>query len=350
MRMANFSCDTAVINWNLEKECLNRTVEQNGRLIEPEVLEVSHVEIVIETCALALMSVVGVVSNFWVIVTACYSKKLRRKTHLLVLNLAVVDFLICLIFIPVYMHSIIMTRWMLGSDSCIFIWVLLQQNLAVSVLSNTAIAANRYFNATLRNGPRRILCGTKVIIIGIVGIWIAAFTCSILPVLSGYIQMRYCPYYAICGPSKTLTPPRQWFVCYLILYTIGFFLPVLVTATCYYKVFQVVRNQINFTKSARARERYIRSSKRMVLMFVVFCLCWLPDTVHFGVDPESRAVPVYVTRFLFFLLLFNSAINPFLYAWKFETFRTTLRTILRHKRNEKEKPKIPKPMMTIIGT
>ena len=65
----------------------------------------------------------------------------------------------------------------------------------------------------------------------------------------------------------------------------------------------------------------------MATVFLVFCICWLPDTIHFLIDPTLGHLPVFISRGFAILFISNSAINPFIFAWKFNTFKRSLDTI-----------------------
>ena len=81
-------------------------------------------------------------------------------------------------------------------------------------------------------------------------------------------------------------------------------------------------------RSDVSRKRYMRTTQNVAIIFLVFCVCWVPDTVHWLIDPDYHIAPVWIIRAGVILYFSNSAINPFLFAWRFPAFRKTMMTML----------------------
>ena len=70
----------------------------------------------------------------------------------------------------------------------------------------------------------------------------------------------------------------------------------------------------------------MRARKRVSLMVItitaIFGICWLPDRIAHGIDAySSLRVSSSAYTFLHTLVLFNSTVNPFVYALICKTFR-----------------------------
>lgn len=100
------------------------------------------------------------------------------------------------------------------------------------------------------------------------------------------------------------------------------------TVVCYLIVWKRVKSMDFNKRSEVSRRRYVRTTKNVALIFLVFVICWMPDTLHFIVDPRYEHTPVWVSRAGVILYFFNSAVNPFLFAWKFPAYRKVLRLML----------------------
>ena len=70
----------------------------------------------------------------------------------------------------------------------------------------------------------------------------------------------------------------------------------------------------------------MRARKRVSLMVItitaIFGICWLPDRIAHGIDNHSSLrVSTSAYTVLHMLVLFNSTVNPFVYALICQTFR-----------------------------
>ena len=276
--------------------------------------------------AVGVIATFGGINNLMILIVAMGSPLLRRKTHLLVMNLALIDFLVTAVFCPLYVLSLLLDVWPFSNTICALTSLILSHNSGVSLLTNFAIAINRCLLA--KGGGQVRLTQTRPIFLGIVFIWIAVFSVNVIPVLSGFVQLEYSPQYAYCAPSMTLTPFTHWVVFYSYTYAIVLLGPFLGSIIAYFLVFRSVRGSMLLTRSEYARRRYIRTSRNLIYLFIAFCICWLPDTIHFTIDPYGVHIPVYLSRLFVVLFLSNSALNPFIFAWKFPAFRKSLRFCL----------------------
>ena len=290
----------------------------------------TDLEITVQAVIIACMAVIGSINNVLVLLASLQTPKLRQQAHLLVLNMAVVDLVVTGVFCPLYAYGIVRREWVFGPAMCSVAAYIIVQNVGVSIVTHFAIAVNRYINAQ-RNAVlfSDFLCSTRAVVLGILLIWISVFLLQVVPYLCRYVALQYQPAYGMCICSYRDT--RRWFVFHAVSYGVGLVLPFVGAVFCYYKVYRIVHGRMSFTRSTRARQRYVRSCKRMSVLFIVFCVCWLPEALHVLADPKLEA-PVFVTRILFFALIANSALNPFVYAWKFQMFRTTVKALFTGKR------------------
>ena len=324
------SCKTGMPSFHLGNYHFNSSTPGNNSEFMTA-LGLSTVEIYVQTCLLLLISVTGVINNTLILMAAAISGKLRKQAHLLVVNLAFMDLLVTAVYCPLYAFTIIKGKWSLHHNVCVLSALLLSQNTGVSVIFNFAIACNRYFTI-VRHPLSKRLCSTRTILIAIGLIWSVITVSHIILVFWGPMEIRYNQMYNICIPIYKQQSNYLLFSTLYYTYIIGIFGPFLGSFLCYFKVYQTVQGQMEVIKSRRARKRYIETTKRMGIILVTFAVCWLPDTLHYLIDRKLDSVPEYITRALLTLFLLNSAANPFVFAWKFPSFRQTISSCFSCKR------------------
>ncbi len=295
------------------------------------VSEVPSYEVYVEFAIIVLLSALGALNNMIIMFMMCLSAALRKRSHLLVVNLALMDFIMSIAFCPLYACALLLGRWPFSHTVCVYSTALMSYTTGVSLLTNFAIAINRCILA--KNGPlAERLTTTASIVGGIIIIWIFVFLLTVLPFILHFLDVEFNPFYSYCVPSFDGTPYLQWVTFYTATYSIALLGPIFGSLICYVIVINSVRGSMLFTRSDLARRRYIRTSKNMGYVFATFCVCWLPDTLHFVIDPNGTKMPIYITRILVILFLANSALNPFIFAWKFPAFQKTARDFVNSQR------------------
>ncbi|CAH1788927.1 unnamed protein product [Owenia fusiformis] len=286
-------------------------------------------EVYIEAILLFIVMVFGVFGNIMILIAALVSEKLRKPLHLLILNMAFVDFLTCAIACPFHVYGIVNHEWRLGQMWCDFARAILSMVLGVSLLSNTAIAVNRYCSSSVLSKSRKIVCSKVGTLVIILFIWLSVFSLLVMPQITGFIIISFIPEYGYCTPAS---PYKNTIIYYVYSYAIGFIIPFIATCICYYKIFCVIRERLNLLRTERSRQEFIRASKRMAMIFTVFCICWLPDFIHNIIFLYTDITEPWIIRGLAILLLSNSAINPFIYAHKISAFRLALSELFAAKK------------------
>lgn len=114
------------------------------------------------------------------------------------------------------------------------------------------------------------------------------------------------------------------------------------TAVCYYIVYSNVQLRMA-NRGSTSRRRFIKACRRLCILFLAFLVCWLPVNVHYIVDPELNNVPAWVSRAFQNLFVFNSSLNPFLFAAKFPAFRKAIKKMFARKKKRLDLNRISTP-------
>ena len=153
----------------------------------------------------------------------------------------------------------------------------------------------------------------------------------------------------------------QWSLCALLsflrlwipvnisyaIYSILVVSSLLTTTSLYCKIYAAVRrhaNQIQAHQVAQNGERENTASQRKFavgtfFVYLVFLLCYLPNTVTFiAIIISGRSTAIQIWRLYTLTLIFlNSSLNPLIYCWKMRHIRRavmeTLRNIVRRPLN-----------------
>lgn len=117
----------------------------------------------------------------------------------------------------------------------------------------------------------------------------------------------------------------------------------LVMLTTYYKTFRVLKNQVkqwdsmdhtnvdNQAKRQAARWEQ-KVTKTFIIILALFLACYLPSCISIYITNLCSACSCtfihWVRDFHFLLILANSGVNPFIYAWRFDNFRKAFQKLL----------------------
>lgn len=263
--------------------------------------------------------------NLLVIILFFHTPKLRQSSHgLLIWNLAIVDFLTG-IFIIVSPEHIIREAYVhpppglggqlfcmiIGSEIFTFGFgfISMYTLCVLSIERRYGVVKSQlhshYFNMTR----------TKWMIV-FVWIW------GMLLVAMNIFQSHYVTEE---NPPCTWRPlpggPEVNMVTYFILFFFRFLLPMICVVACYTDIWRYMRSTIRSLQEVMDKKMLAsyRAKKKVTITCavtsLVFILCWLPNVIYFTLANVGVAIIGNDGHFITKLLvLFNSCINPFIYA------------------------------------
>ena len=230
-------------------------------------------------------------------------------------NMAVADLMVVVFQMPVSITHF----YVFGSSeflrvfACRFLYYAVYVSTIASIFCLTVIAFDRYF-AVVHPFRRSIWFRKPKIITPI--IWISSMALmSIVPVAFKLIRGK-------CRIKGSLILPF-----YAYFFAVGFLLPLAVISVLYTQVarklwFHEVPVDHNVSENQREQEIPKKKVIRMlIIIVVVFALCWLPvhvyqmdEGVSFGVSGRGAMWDPYVIIYIcYWFSQANSAINPWLY-------------------------------------
>ncbi|XP_058249285.1 trace amine-associated receptor 13c-like [Hemibagrus wyckioides] len=279
------------------------------------------------SAAVVLLTVCG---NLLVIISVLHFKQLHTPTNMLVLSLAVSDFLIGALLMPSMFIWTIESCWIFGKDFCIVFLFISGVLMTLSIYSVVLIAVDRYValsNPFLYTNTvsRRRICiviysNCSVCLVYVITIFYFNFIDSVL-----------CPGECIYFLNA------DWAVIDLIY---SFIFPLSVIIILYTRVFVIakkhataIRELNNHTRpktqkiTSHSMKSERKAAKVLGILVSVFLVCLLPYFIY-SLLGDVIEIQTETIKKLIIILYLNSTINPVIYALFYPWFRRCIKLII----------------------
>uniref|UniRef100_W5NL86 Trace amine associated receptor 13a n=1 Tax=Lepisosteus oculatus TaxID=7918 RepID=W5NL86_LEPOC len=276
-----------------------------------------------------------VCGNLVVIISISHFKQLHTPTNLLLLSLAVADFLIGLIVMPLAMIRYIETCWYFGRTFCSILKLLDSVLISVSLSNLAFIAIDRYFAVC---DP--LLYSTKInfkmMRLFILCSWLL-FPPYRLALLYFNGNFDGPDTLSICLGQCFFVMSANWRIIDLIVtlilpcsIMIGLYVNIFIVATRQARVISSITQQIlsmdkRRNKISKKSER--KAAKTLGIVVFVFLFCWVPYYLCVLIEEEMHTSSG-VLYFLGFIVYLNSAMNPIIYALFYPWFKKSVKLII----------------------
>ncbi|XP_034712904.1 adenosine receptor A3-like [Etheostoma cragini] len=286
------------------------------------------VEVVICTLVEVLIAVGCCLGNVLVILAVWTSKSIQQPTFCLVVSLAVADFMVGCVSIPL---AVVIDGHMKTSYyGCLFVSCVTILFTLVSALSLATIAVDRFLRVYVPLRYKRTVTQRRC--------WLVVTVCWLVA-----IPPSFAPMLGWCNHETWSKSVNSTVVCrfidvipmsYLVYFRffLGYLIPLLVMTVLYGYIFWTIRGKLQEKPGNGAQTRsqiHLKKEKQMarymLLVLALFALSWLPLHImncmlHFG-GPDSIPVKAFHVGILFSHA--NSAVNPFVYAFKIQNIKIT---------------------------
>ncbi|XP_039605650.1 trace amine-associated receptor 13c-like [Polypterus senegalus] len=273
--------------------------------------------------------------NLVVIISISHFKQLHTPTNILVLSLAVADFLVGVIIMPFMLIQSVETCWYFGETVCYIYTCFLTTLTTVSVFNLVLIAIDRYFAVC---DP--LLYSTRITVritcIAVLIIWLLTFSYACAEVFSGgsiegNLELDPCPGDCLLLLNST------WSIVDPIF---GFIFPVYIMAILYTKIFIVAKrhakaisiqqnSQNNKYKSNKSKKSERKAAKTLGIVMAVFLFCLSPIYIFTVINFFTNVtLPSAVSCTLIWLIYLNSSMNPIMYALFYPWFQKSFKLIV----------------------
>ncbi|XP_059168727.1 neuropeptide F receptor-like [Physella acuta] len=307
----------------------------------------SATETTLVTC-FSLLITFGAVGNGLVMFVVMRNPSMRTPRNIFIINLAISDFTLCLFTQPLNMYLLLYKQWGLGEFMCKFVTMAQGTNLFVSTISITAIALDRFQVIVYPTKDSMKKIGAAI---ALISIWLISFLIASPALLFSVVHRRQAlaevpnVYVYVCLEDVTLEiEKRAYSVAQMV---VQYVLPFFILSVAHLRICNKLRYRMvtqNLTTSAttsfqkKKNERRSRRKRKTNLLLagiaLVFALSWLPLNIfNLMTDFRGEFFTGRVDMKLAYaichmLVLCSGCLNPVLYGWLNDNFRTEFMKVL----------------------
>ncbi|KAL9976305.1 hypothetical protein ACROYT_G013589 [Oculina patagonica] len=270
----------------------------------------------------AVLGFVSTLLNIIVCLIVMIEKRLWTITNAFVVSLSVADLLVAAALIPIFIYeNFSLTHEPITGYVIAFL-------LLASIFNIGAVTYERYVALTRPLGYRVTMNATRVAVI-ISLCWAVPFCIAILPL------------------AWNADPTTKYHRIYMIVTVFGFvLLPCLAMIWIYVRLLRVVRrfilrNRRRSTWGNRTGERAGNEDKAVIvfaMIFGMFLLSWMP-LIYINICEifnQLHLITAPVLYASFYTLLFNTIMDPLIYAFLKKDFSDSLKRRWKKKRNSSD--------------
>ena len=284
-----------------------------------------------------LIVLVGFVGNLLVIIVVFSNKKMQNTTNILIVSLAVADLSFIVFCVPFTAANYTMTQWPFGNVWCKIVNYLMYVCAYASVYTLVLMSLDRYLAVVHPITSMRIRNSRNAYII-VYLTWIIILGGNV-PVI---FEFDHIPYPYIANSTRSVCTFIDFFKenyqaarpFYGSFFAFGYVIPLALNCILY--GFMIKRLLYGVVPGGSQRVENMRSKKRVtkmvVIVVVIFALCWLPIQIVFIAQtfftfPQTH-VAFAIQLAANCLAYMNSCVNPVLYAFLSENFRRSFKKLL----------------------
>ncbi|XP_076874321.1 trace amine-associated receptor 13c-like [Brachyhypopomus gauderio] len=277
-------------------------------------------------CA-AVTVLLTVCGNMLIIISVCHFKQLHTPTNMLILSLAVSDFMVGLFVMPFHLSRMIESCWISGPTACVFYIFISFFVTSISIYNVALIAVDRYFAISnpflyIEKVSVSSMCGV------ILAMWILLLSYnSALLYSNGNTGPIICPQLCFVMIHEIWSLVDLVFVFVIpcsaiIIFYAMVFLIAKKHATAIREINVQSKGSNNVVDSMKSERK---AAKVLSILVIVFLACLIPYFINTLItDPIQRKS----FRNVVTLVYLNSTINPVIYALFYPWFRRCLKIIL----------------------
>ncbi|XP_074514043.1 trace amine-associated receptor 13c-like [Sebastes fasciatus] len=290
-----------------------------------------HLEATLLYSLLSCITLLTVVLNLLVIISISHFRKLHTTTNLLLLSLAVADFLVGVLQMP-FEILLFQGCWILGDFLCAANFFLGFVITSASVGIMLLISVDRYV----------AICDPMFYSIKVTPKSVQVCIC---------LCWMFSAFHNSWMQWDFLKQPGRYNSCYgecvlVVNYVAGtvdlvvsFFGPITVIIVLYMRVFVVAVSQartmrshiaavtLQHSKKVTTKKSEMKAAKNLGVVVVVFLLCFSPAYCYI-LAAESNLVEASYAASQIWLLYLNSTLNPVIYAFFYPWFRKSIKLIV----------------------
>ncbi|XP_066532844.1 trace amine-associated receptor 13c-like [Hoplias malabaricus] len=303
-------------------------INQTDHCPERAVSTAVYVLLYVSAAAVVLLTVCG---NLLIIISVCHFKQLHTPTNMLILSLAVSDFLVGLLVIPIAVIWMIESCWIFNSVFCIYFSLNSYFLVSTSIYNVALIAVDRYF--ALSNP----FLYTKAVSVNRMCFVLLCDWCILIFYNLAIHCFKTDFRSLVMFPGDCFVPLDN--VLSLIHFLVIFVFPCAVIIILYAQVFFIAKKHatairdLNIQTRTQTSKNNIsmkserKAAKVLGIVVSMFLVCFFPCFIY---SLLGRVIEIDVGSFqkVLVLVYLNSTINPVIYALFYPWFRKCVKLIL----------------------
>ncbi|OPJ88111.1 neuropeptide Y receptor type 2 [Patagioenas fasciata monilis] len=281
---------------------------------------------VVLIAAYSLIILLGFIGNSLVIYIIVKYKTMRTVTNFFIANLALADLMVDTLCLPFTLVYTLLDEWKFGAVLCHLVPYAQALSVHVSILTLTVIALDRY-RCIVFHLDSRISKRLSFTIITIM--WLAA------AVLAGplaiFREYRYEEIpsinlkMAVCSEKWPSGNNRDATIYSLSMLLLQYVFPLAIICYAYTRIWFKLKNHVSPTSRNENQCRRRKTTKMLVMVVVVFAVCWLPFHI-FQLAIDLDLVLIFHEYKLLYTVFHVGAmcstfVNPLLYGWMNKNYR-----------------------------
>lgn len=293
------------------------------------------------TAVCAAIFITSTLGNALVIMVVYRERRMRTIVNLLIVNVAVSDFLCTLFVIPRVITQTFTDQlaWLIGGSLgdalCKVVYFFQDITVAVSLLSLLIIASERYYaigRPFIQNTYQKTRCIFLIVIT-----WLVACVIHAVDLYTFKLEEE-----AFC--VHTWEPLfedsfKAWKIQFLVHTIIFVFIPFFVITALYVTIIIRIR-QMTLPEDASRRSLCLSRNRKVLRMLiavvVAFGVCWFPFLIYqyvatftwFNKNLEPPCSVKFIEECSLYLTYINSSINPAIYFMFSKNYRRSLNNIV----------------------
>ncbi|XP_060739506.1 trace amine-associated receptor 13c-like [Tachysurus vachellii] len=297
--------------------------------LERSVSPAVYILLYVCSAAVVLLTVCG---NLLVIISVLHFKQLHTPTNMLLLSLAVSDFLVGALVMPPMLIWTIESCWIFGRDFCISFLLIGGIIMTISIYNVALIAVDRYLALSnpflyMSSISRRTMC------IVVYSNW-----CVCITYMTAFYYFSGSSETSVMCPGECLLIVNEvWSVINLV---VTFIFPLSVIIILYTRVFLIakkhataIRELNNHTRpktqkiTSHSMKSERKAAKVLGILVSVFLMCLLPFYFY---SILGNVIEIQIETLLKVLVVvhLNSTINPVIYALFYPWLRRCVKLII----------------------
>uniref|UniRef100_A0A1B6KQU8 G-protein coupled receptors family 1 profile domain-containing protein n=1 Tax=Graphocephala atropunctata TaxID=36148 RepID=A0A1B6KQU8_9HEMI len=294
-----------------------------------------HALVYVLYCAIFLFALSG---NGLVCYVVYSSPRMRTVTNLFIVNLAVGDILMTVFCVPfTFVTTLLLQYWPFGRFMCSTVSYSQAISVFVSAYTLVAISIDRFMAIMWPLKPRMGKRQAKVIILIV---WLVALLTALpIPLVSRVGYPSHWHHTCDKGICHEIWENEEHRTIYsMVLLILQYVIPLMVLILTYSCIAVVVWGKRPPGEAENSRDQRMARSKRkmikmMVVVVVVYTICWLPLNVLILVWESHPGIGSWSgLPFLWFafhwLAMSHTCYNPVIYCWMNSRFRAGFSTVL----------------------